>query len=78
MAPAVGAETGMHSAEAIESCLGEIMKAHSVVRLTFFAAAAAAVLPAQSDGPFTLNGVRWTSQQAFIDSGRPVRNEATR
>jgi hypothetical protein len=45
------------------------VKTNHVVRLGFLAAAAAAGAMAQTDGPFTLNGVRWASQKAFIDSG---------
>ena len=39
------------------------------LRLTWLVCSAALGLPAQSDGPFTLNGTKWASQQSFIDSG---------
>ena len=39
------------------------------LRLTLIAATGAASLTAQSDGPFTFNGTRYASHQAFIDSG---------
>jgi hypothetical protein len=45
------------------------MRQHSFIQLTVLSAFAVGLLNAQSDGPFTLNGTRWTSQQAFIDSG---------
>jgi hypothetical protein len=38
-------------------------------RYGLIAALGAAVLSGQAKGPFTFNGVRYTSQQAFIDSG---------
>jgi hypothetical protein len=38
-------------------------------RFTLIAALGAAALSGQSDGPFTFNGTRYASQQAFIDSG---------
>jgi len=41
----------------------------AALRLTLLAAAGTAAVTAQADGPFTLNGIRWASQQAFIDSG---------
>ncbi|MBI1895256.1 MAG: zinc metalloprotease [Acidobacteria bacterium] len=45
------------------------MKTNSIVRISLMAAVSAAALSAQSDGPFTFNGTRYTSQQAFIESG---------
>jgi hypothetical protein len=45
------------------------MRTRHVVRIGLLALAAVAVAGAQSDGPFNLNGVRWTSKQAFIESG---------
>lgn len=48
---------------------GAPVKTSQIFRLGLLAAAMAGGAIAQSDRPFTLNGVRWTSQQAFIDSG---------
>jgi hypothetical protein len=45
------------------------MSRNSIVRFTLIAVLGPAVLTAQSDGTFTLNGTRWASQQAFVESG---------
>jgi hypothetical protein len=45
------------------------MSRNSIVRFTLIAVLGPAVLTAQSDGPFTLNGTQWASQQAFVESG---------